>query len=191
MVRPRPLALTTVGRAARGHEDTHYNGGADHEYDRPLRRHRVIEAGFSLRSEGRDLQCRPEGAQNEHPEQAGDQSFVSRLPPGDEHGADDRPDIDKPAGPRIQIQTTLEGNLAEAKGQLDELIMNYGLSGRNIVKQIHRELLYLKIPELQKLALLRILGKIDFRLSQGATEEIQLNALLAKFYLLGHSEPSN
>ncbi len=88
------------------------------------------------------------------------------------------------------INTTLEGNLAEAKTQLDELIMNYGLSGRNIVKQIHRELLYLKIPELQKLTLLQILGKIDFRLSQGATEEIQLNALLAKFYLLGHSGSS-
>lgn len=92
----------------------------------------------------------------------------------------------QPVEIRTLITRALDGKLMEAKEQLESLITNYGLSGRNIVKQVHREVLRLKIPERKKLDLLRILGKIDFRLSQGATEEIQLNALLAKFYLLDH-----
>ncbi|MHA1733026.1 MAG: replication factor C small subunit [Promethearchaeota archaeon] len=92
----------------------------------------------------------------------------------------------QPVEIRALIEQTLNGELAEAKDKLDQLVREYGLSGRNITKQVHRELLVMDIPERQKLELLRILGKIDFRLSQGATEEIQLNALLAKFYLLGH-----
>jgi replication factor C small subunit len=78
----------------------------------------------------------------------------------------------------------LERELMAAKKKLDELIYNYGLSGRNIIRQAHQEVLTLQIPEKVKLDLLKLMAEFEFRLSQGATEEIQLNALLAKIALL-------
>lgn len=85
------------------------------------------------------------------------------------------------------IKAALGRELMAAKKKLDELIYNYGLSGRNIIRQAHQEALLLQIPEKVKLDLLKLMAEFEFRLSQGATEEIQLNALLAKIALLENS----
>ena len=67
---------------------------------------------------------------------------------------------------------------------MKDLIKDYGLSGRNIIKNIHREIYDLEIPEDLKIELSKLLAEFEYRLSQGATEEIQLQALLAKIVLL-------
>ena len=83
-----------------------------------------------------------------------------------------------------EIQDLLNAALAQefmvAKRKLDELFNQYGLSGRNIVRQCHQEVFNLNIEEKQKIEIISMLAEIEFRLSQGATEEIQLNAMLAK-----------
>jgi len=89
----------------------------------------------------------------------------------------------------LEIQNLLKAALAHqfivAKRKLDELFNNYGLSGRNILKQCHQEVFNLDVDERVKVDILRILAEIEFRLSQGATEEIQLNAMLAKLSVMG------
>jgi len=82
------------------------------------------------------------------------------------------------------MQTALNGQLMKSKELLDKFTMDYGLSARNLVSQMHSEVYRMKIDELMKMKIIRVLSQIDYRLSQGATEQIQLNALLAKLTLL-------
>jgi replication factor C small subunit len=67
-------------------------------------------------------------------------------------------------------------------------MIEYGLSGLDVVKQMHREIFSsdLSIPEDIKVTIADYIGEINFRLAEGADEEIQLNALLAKLVLLGN-----
>ncbi|KKN36418.1 hypothetical protein LCGC14_0773900 [marine sediment metagenome] len=86
------------------------------------------------------------------------------------------------------IQTALEGQLQLSIKLLDDLIKEYGLSGQNIIKNIHREIYELEIQEEVKIKLSKLLAEFEYRLSQGGTEEIQLQALLAKIVLMQHTE---
>ncbi len=82
------------------------------------------------------------------------------------------------------LNYSIKGELQLSKLTLDKLIREYGLSGSNLIRQMHREVYNLKISEEQKIEIIKILAEIEYRLSQGGTEIIQLNALLAKIVLL-------
>ena len=82
------------------------------------------------------------------------------------------------------LQTAIEGQLQLSIKLLKDLIKEYGLSGRNIIKNIHREIYKLNDSEDLKIELTKLLAEFEYRLSQGGTEEIQLQALLAKIVLM-------
>jgi replication factor C small subunit len=86
------------------------------------------------------------------------------------------------------IKTALDCKLQLSIKLLNDLINDYGLSGQNIVKNIHREIYDLNISEYLKIELTKLLAEFDYRLSQGGTEEIQLQALLAKIVILQETE---
>ncbi|MFX1304721.1 MAG: replication factor C small subunit [Promethearchaeota archaeon] len=86
------------------------------------------------------------------------------------------------------LNTALDGQLQLSIKLLNDLIREYGLSGQNIIKNLHREIYDLKIQEDLKIELSKLLAEFEYRLSQGGTEEIQLQALLAKIVLLQSSE---
>ncbi|MFW9894213.1 MAG: replication factor C small subunit [Candidatus Thorarchaeota archaeon] len=86
------------------------------------------------------------------------------------------------------LKTALEGNLQLSIGLLNDLIKEYGLSGQNIIKNIHREIYELDVSEILKIELSKLLAEFEYRLSQGGTEDIQLQALLAKIIMLQDSE---
>jgi replication factor C small subunit len=86
------------------------------------------------------------------------------------------------------LKTALEGQLSLSIKRLDDLKKEYGLSGRNIIRNLHRDMYGLSIPEEMKIELSKILAEFEYRLSQGGTEEIQLQALLAKIVLLQTAE---
>ena len=85
---------------------------------------------------------------------------------------------------KMILQNAIEGQLQLSIKLLNELIKDYGISGRNIIRDIHREIYNLNISETLKIELSKLLAEFEYRLSQGATEEIQLQALLAKIVLL-------
>ncbi len=89
---------------------------------------------------------------------------------------------------KIILKTALKGQLQLSIEQLNDLIREYGLSGQNIIKNIHREIYELNIAERMKIELSKLLAEFEYRLSQGGTEEIQLQALLAKIIMLKESE---
>lgn len=86
------------------------------------------------------------------------------------------------------LNTAIEGQLQLSIKLLDDLIKEYGLSGQNIIKNLHKEIYDYEIKESLKIELSKLLAEFEFRLSQGGTEEIQLQALLAKIVLLQNSE---
>ncbi|NVM54424.1 MAG: replication factor C small subunit [Candidatus Helarchaeota archaeon] len=84
------------------------------------------------------------------------------------------------------LKIALEGKFLDAIQQIETLLNVYGLSGIDVIGQIHREIIKLKnITELQKINLIEITGEINFRLIEGADEKIQLASLIAKFCRIG------
>ena len=83
---------------------------------------------------------------------------------------------------QIMLGKALNGKYMDARDMLYKLMTTYSLSGVDIIRQIHRELYKLSyLSSENKAELTRIVGEYDFRLSQGANEDIQLSALLAQF----------
>ncbi len=91
-----------------------------------------------------------------------------------------------PTDVRGMIETAVKGDFIEARKKLREMITKYGVAGTDIVKQVHLELFRLDIPESWKAKLADAVGEVDFRLTEGANEEVQLSALLAKLTEAGH-----
>jgi len=87
---------------------------------------------------------------------------------------------------REMMLTALNGDFLTARNKLRELIQKYGLSGADIIRQIHNEIFRLNVPDKWKVKLADIAGEVDYRLVQGANEEIQLSALLAKLVEAGY-----
>ena len=86
----------------------------------------------------------------------------------------------------------LNGKFLEARDRLRELMVTYGLSGIDVLKQMHREIFSadIKIPEDLRVVIADYIGEIQFRIVEGADDEIQLTALLAKLSLLGRKHSS-
>lgn len=91
----------------------------------------------------------------------------------------------KPEEIRELIKAAVSGDFGAARGKLDDLLLSKGLSGEDIVVQLHRAMLGMDISNADKVKLIDRIGEIDFRMTEGANERIQLEALLAYFVLAG------
>lgn len=91
----------------------------------------------------------------------------------------------RPEDVKEMLEIALTGNFPKARDKLDELLLNYGLSGEDIVRQIHRSVFDLTVPDKIKVEMVERVGEADFRLVEGGNERIQIEALLARFALMG------
>jgi len=91
-----------------------------------------------------------------------------------------------PADVREMIGLAMKGDFVGARERLREMTLKYGLAGSDIIRQIHIEIFRFNIPERWKIRLADIIGEVDFRLVQGADEEVQLSALLARLTEAGY-----
>ena len=83
---------------------------------------------------------------------------------------------------QLMLSRALSGNFLEARKTMYDLIGQYGFSGSEIVQQIQRELMKVSyLTDSQKAELTNLIGEYDYRLTQGANNDIQLSALLAQF----------
>jgi replication factor C small subunit len=92
--------------------------------------------------------------------------------------------IPDPQAIKDLLYASIGGKLKLALSSLDALLLEKGFSGSEIVIQINKALLDLNISDQSKMELINSVGEIDFRLSEGADERIQLEALIAEFVLL-------
>ncbi len=83
------------------------------------------------------------------------------------------------------LTLALAGKFEEARSKLFSMLINQGLAGEDVLQQVHREVMGLDLPEPVKVKLIDKVGEVDFRLTEGANERIQLEALLAHFCLIG------
>lgn len=83
------------------------------------------------------------------------------------------------------LETALSGDFITARNRLDDIMINYGLSGEDILKQIHKTVFDLDVPDSDKVRLMDRTGEIEFRIVEGSNERIQLESLLAYLVLVG------
>lgn len=93
----------------------------------------------------------------------------------------------RPEEVRQMLELALAGKFEEARSKLYTLLIDQGLAGEDILGQVHREIFNLNLPERTKVELIDKTGEFDFRLTEGANERIQLEAMLAHFSLVGKS----
>jgi replication factor C small subunit len=88
---------------------------------------------------------------------------------------------------REMIKLALNGDFLKARDKLRKLMIDYGLSGLDVIKQVHSEIFKsdMDLPEEAKVLIADYAGEIQFRLVEGGDDEIQLNAFLAWLTLLG------
>ena len=87
---------------------------------------------------------------------------------------------------RKMLETALSGNFIGARDKLDEIMIEFGLSGQDIIKQIHASYFELSISDSEKVRLMDKTGEIEFRIIEGSNERIQLEALLAYIVTIGN-----
>lgn len=89
----------------------------------------------------------------------------------------------KPEDVSQMLNFALTGNFGNARKKLHDLILIQGLSGEDIIREIHKQIYSLEIPEDEKIRLIDKTGEYDFRITEGGSSLIQLEALLAQFLL--------
>ena len=77
----------------------------------------------------------------------------------------------------------LEGKFIDARKRLNKLMIDYGLSGDDILIQLYKEIPNLDVSEKGKLFLIDKLAEYNFRMIEGAHERIQIEAFIAQFPL--------
>ena len=91
----------------------------------------------------------------------------------------------KPTDVKDMMELALKGKFIDARKVLHDLILRQGLSGGDVIAEMHRQVYSLDgMPEEKRVQLIERCGECEFRLSMGGNELIQLESLLSQFLLL-------
>jgi replication factor C small subunit len=89
----------------------------------------------------------------------------------------------RPEEIKEMVDLALEGDFAQARSRLDHLLTEVGIAGGDIVDQLHRSVWEFDIPDREAVRLMDRVGEADYRITAGANEQVQLEALLASLAL--------
>ena len=81
------------------------------------------------------------------------------------------------------VERALDGEFTAARAQLDELLTDVGIAGGDIIDQMHRSVWEFDLAEREAVRLMEHIGEADYRITAGANEQVQLEALLASLAL--------
>ena len=81
------------------------------------------------------------------------------------------------------LTLSLNGDFDGAESLLAQLLHERGIAPNELINQMYRALLKREMPRELKVKLIDHLGEADFRLSEGANSDIQMEALVARFVL--------
>ena len=93
--------------------------------------------------------------------------------------------IAKPKEIKEVLELALKNKFIDARNKLLDLMLTYGLAGSDVIKQIQKEIIDLELDNKSKMILIEKCGEIEFRMTEGSDEFIQLEALLSQFSLVG------
>lgn len=91
--------------------------------------------------------------------------------------------VAKPKEIKSILEYAIKNEFMKSRELLLKTMLNYGLSGIDIIKQLQREVWNLDVPDRKKVELIDKCGEIEFRMVEGSDEYLQLEALLANFTL--------
>ncbi len=81
------------------------------------------------------------------------------------------------------LDLAVAGDFDGAERSLEDLIRGRGIAPNELINQCYRTLIKRDMNRTLKVELIDALGETDFRLSEGASSEIQLEAMIARFVL--------
>ncbi len=90
----------------------------------------------------------------------------------------------RPEEVRKMVELSLAGKFTDARKQLDKLLYEHGLSAEDILLQLHKEVMNIGVDDRTKLEIIDKVGEVDFRITEGANERLQLESLLAELVLM-------
>lgn len=96
--------------------------------------------------------------------------------------------VAKPKEIKEFLELAIENKFILAREKLLDTMLRYGISGLDMIKQIQRELWDLPIEDKDKVRLADKCGEIEFRMTEGSDEYLQLEALLANFTLCSNNK---
>lgn len=85
------------------------------------------------------------------------------------------------------LELVVKNDFPKAKSKLLDTMLNYGLSGIDVIKQLHKEIWKLKIDDHKKLEMIKDCAEIEFRMVEGSDEFLQLESLIARMILVNKS----
>lgn len=87
----------------------------------------------------------------------------------------------KPEEVREILETAISGDFVEARRQTREIMNEKGVASNELLTQLHQAIWSeLDLEAAQSVEVSDILGEVDYRISQGADENIQIDSLLSK-----------
>ncbi len=86
------------------------------------------------------------------------------------------------------LMLAANGRFLDARAKLLQTMLEYGMAGVDVIKQVSKEVWALDIPDQRKLQFLIACGECEFHIVEGADEFIQLESLLASLAVGGISK---
>ena len=77
------------------------------------------------------------------------------------------------------VTAAIDGDFAAARSQLETLLVDTGMAGGDIIDQLHRSAWDFDLDDRTTIRLMERIGEADYRITAGANERVQLEALLA------------
>ena len=93
--------------------------------------------------------------------------------------------VAKPKEVNEVLSLAAKGNFLDSRKKLLSLMLDYGLSGLDVIRQIQKEIWNLKLDDRKKVELVDKCGEVEFRMVEGSDEYIQLESFLAFTMLVG------
>ena len=94
----------------------------------------------------------------------------------------------KPADIKVVLDYALAGDFIGSRDKLLDVMLRESISGTDIIKAIQKEIWHLQIEPEIKVKLTEKTGEIEFRMTEGSDEFVQLQSLIASFVLAGQGK---
>jgi replication factor C small subunit len=89
----------------------------------------------------------------------------------------------RPEEVREMVDQALDGDFTAARSTLDRLLTEEGIAGGDVIDQLHRGVWEFDLEDEAAVRLLDRIGETEYRITRGASERVQLEALLASLAL--------
>ena len=94
----------------------------------------------------------------------------------------------RPEEIRSMVTDALNGDFTKARATLETLLTDTGMAGGDVIDQLHRSVWEFDLHEREAVRLMERVGEADYRIAEGANEQVQLEALLAALALRDESD---